>query len=718
MPKFLLLFFLSYSLLYAGKIEVFATNIDSNDSSLHAHGDVVVLFGDSYLSANEVIYNHEEETVELFGHIMALKGENYFGLGEHAKYDIKKDMRMFEPFYMLDKKSEVWMSTTQSVAQDNKITLTSGMVSGCNPNEPLWKIYYSEADYDGDTKWVDLYNARLHFYNIPVFYFPYFGYSLDTKRRSGLLTPSWGYSESEGMYYEQPLYITTDDWWDLELKPQVRTKRGKGIYGTFRFVDSKVSSGEITSGYFKEKASYIENDGKDLAHNEHYGFNLKYENYDVLNQWIGTSLEGQSGLYSDILWMNDVDYINLQNNDDVKNTTSRQLLSRINLFYNTEKDYFGTYFNYYLDLEKESNNLVIQKLPTLQYHHYMQTFLDNHLFYNIDVTTNNLTRPEGKKALINDVEIPIEIQTSVFDNFLDLSYTSKLKGEYINFSGVPVNDFNGSDNLDSGVYGRYFHIFEAGTYLSKGYQNFTHNTGFSINYTKKGGDYTSGYYEDVDSICSVTGGTNNPLCEFYQIDEVKDGINLEMSQFVVDSSGKQVIYHRLSQNISYESSDERLGELESEFEYYITKGLYYYNNTFYNHSRQRITKLLNTLRYNNKQFTLSINHYYDDLLKDDVINYSSYLTTNVRYRYDSHYSYMAGYAYDFENATKKRVEVGFLYEKRCWNFGLRYVENNRPILTSTDASSIYDRYVYFTIALQPMGGSEFNYKLSNVLEGS
>jgi len=711
------LFLLSSSLLFSdSKIEVFATKIDSNETALHAVGDVVVLFGDSYLSANEVIYKHQEEIVELFGNIMALKGEEYFALGEHASLDIQEDLRIFEPFYMLDKKTEVWMSTKESRAKENQITLSSGMVSGCNPNKPLWKMYFSEADYDGDDKWVDLYNARLHFYNIPVFYFPYFGYSLDTKRRTGLLTPGFGFSSAEGVYYEQPIYITTNDWWDLELKPQIRSSRGEGINSTFRFVDSKVSKGEIDLGYFKEKESYVNE--FDLAHNEHYGFKFKYENYDVINQWLKTDLSGQSGLYSDILWMNDVEYLNLQNSDDTKNTTSNQIFSRVNLFYNAKDDYYGAYLKYYLDLSVASNDLTIQKLPIIQYHHYLDAFFDDHLFYNVDFKSNNFVRPEGKKALLNKIDVPIKLQTSVFENFIDVSYTSHLKGEYINFSGTPVVDFNGSDSLDSGVYGRYFHTFEAATFLTKAYDTFTHNTSFALNYTKKGGDYTSGYYEDSDSTCKVSGGTDNPLCEFYQINEVKDGLNIEMTQFMIDLSGNQKIYHKLSQNVSYDTLSDRLGELENEFEYYISKNLYYYNDTFYNHSRQRVTKLLNTLRYNNKQFTFSFNHFYDDLLKDDVITYSSYLTTAATYRYDKHYSYSAMYAYDFENSTKKRLEMGFLYEKRCWNFGLRYVENNRPTLTNNESSSVYDRYVYFTIALQPMGGSEFNYKLSNVLEGS
>lgn len=76
------------------------------------------------------------------------------------------------------------------------------------------------------------------------------------------------------------------------------------------------------------------------------------------------------------------------------------------------------------------------------------------------------------------------------------------------------------------------------------------------------------------------------------------------------------------------------------------------------------------------------------------------------------------YAYDLEETVKKFSEIGFSYTKRCWEFGMRYVENNRPILTQNEASSVFDKYVYFTIMFKPIGGTEVNYKLSNVLDGS
>ncbi len=704
------------SVLYASKsnIEIYATTLESNETQVSVKGDVVVIYKGRYLSANEALYDRKNKKLELFGNITAMQGSTYHVLGEYAKIDILKEERLFAPFYITDKRSKVWMSTARAEGKGEDLFLDEGMLSSCDPNAPLWKIYYSSTDYNSQTRWMNVYNARLHIYGIPVFYFPYFGYSLDTRRRSGLLTPAFGISSDEGFYYEQPIYVSVADQWDLELRPQIRSLRGKGIYANLRFVDSSVAKGEFTTGYFKEKTEHAKE--FDLAHENHYGFALKYENRAVLWDWFGLDLKGQSGLYSDIVWMNDVDYINLSDNDETRNTTSNQIDSKLNLFYNEEKNYLGAYFKYFLDLSKQSNDDTIQQLPLVQYHHYLDTALDNHFLYNLDITFNNFQRLEGKTASQGDISIPLSLQTSLFDDYLDISYQANMYGRYITFGG-DASVYNPNIKYNDGIYGRYFHLISMGTSLTRGFDSLAHTIGFKLSYAKSELDERRGYYEDYETLCAGGFGWATDVCDYYNILNIEDATYLKFSQYIFKDS-KQLLYHKLAQHISYTSGDDRFGELENELELDLIMGLSYYNDTFYNHDRNKITKLLNSVRYNDKNINLSVNHFYEDIIKSRAEIKNSYFTANGAYQYSSYYKYFGKYAYDLENAVKKNVEIGFLYSKRCWDFGLSYVENNRPILTNNQSSSVYDKYIYFTFALKPMGGSTLNYKMSNVLEGS
>ncbi len=712
-----LLFFLLFTAAAFGasqKLELYATTVDSNATHVRAKGDVVILYGDHYLSASEALFDRVNNELQLFGHITAMQGSEFHALGEYAKININQELRLFAPFYFIDKSSRVWMSTAEAKGEGRSFSLQEGMVSGCNPNHPLWKIYYSSSDYNSESRWMNVYNARLHIYDIPIFYFPYFGYSLDTRRRSGLLTPAFGLSSAEGLFYEQPVYIAIQDQWDIELRPQVRTNRGEGVYALGRFVDSPVAHGSVYGGYFQEKNSYVSE--YDLAHETHYGFGLDYENNALLWDWFGLNLKGQSGLFADVTWMNDVDYINLSDNDETKNATSNQVDSKINLFYNEGKNYFGSYFKYFLDLSKQANDTTIQKLPIVQYHRYLETLLGDHLFYSIDTTFNNFYRSQGKRAMQSDITIPVTLQDTFFDGYLDLGYQGNLYGRHIDFDGEATIP-NPNVRYKSGNYGRYYHQFSAGSSLTKGYDSMAHTIGFAVTYAKAEEDYRSGYFEDYEALCGGVSGWNAEVCDYYTISDVKDATELKMTQYLFEE-GKQKLYHKLAQRISYDISEERFGELENELEFDVGSGFSFYNDTFYNHDLRKVTKLLSSVRYETPQLNLSFNHLYEDVIRSREEIKNSYVTADATYRYNSHYQYFAKYAYDFEYALKKNMEIGFLYSKRCWDFGMRYIENNRPILTNNESASVYDKYIYFTIALKPMGGTELNYKISNVLEGS
>lgn len=701
-------------LLASDKVEIYATTMNSKESIIEASGGVNVLYREYFLSADSATYDRETGDLELFDNIRVTQGGDYKVLGSYAKLNIAKKEKLFKPFYMLEKTSKVWMSADEGKTRDDDIKISSGSVSGCNPNDPLWEMEFSSSDYNSKTKWINLYNTRLYIYDIPVFYTPYFGYSLDKTRRTGLLMPMFGLSNSEGTYYEQPFYIAEYDSWDLELKPQVRTRRGAGMYTSLRFVDSKTSHGEFTAGYFGEHSKYFEE--HNLENESHYGFSFKYDNNDFLNQWLDISLEGQSGLYADINSMNDVDYLNLSSNDSTEQSTATQVLSRVNMFYNTDDNYFGTYFKYYQDLTKESNDDTLQKLPTFQYHYYLDTLLQDHLFYSVDMQSNNIHRQIDTKVLQTNINIPIKLQTDIFDEFLNLSYTSNFYGQHSNFSG---EDSVTQVTPNDGYFARNYHTFSAVSQLTKGFDEFTHVVGLELKHTMSGAEYDDGFYENYNEFCSDPINKNAPECEFYDISEVQEVTQVDFTQYVFDSSASQKLYHRLSQRVNHGAAESTYGELENELDYKVTDFISFYNNTFYNFDESLFSKVYNKVSFNDYGFNIGLSHLYkEDISKDlnATDRHTSYLTSTARYTYDKHYSFNAMYNYDIETSLKKSMEVGFMYKKRCWDFGLRYVENNRPILTQSGESSTYDKYIYLTIVLKPFmqpdkDGSNLSYKL-------
>lgn len=714
MPRTLWLSIITASILYGGdRVEFVGTQVDANGSIVNASSFPTMLYQDQILSAEKLTYDDNTSIVEAFGSVNAFKAGQYHAISEYSRLNLNEDTRYSKPYYAFDAETNAWMSTAEANGCQNKIDLAGGMLSGCDSSDPLWKIHFSSADYDTDIMWVNVYNAMLYIEDVPVMYFPYFGYPTDRTRRSGLLLPSFGLSSSEGFYYEQPFYWAPTNWFDAEFRPQIRTSRGTGIYSDLRFVDSPTSKGSFRLGYFKEQSDYaLEND---LAHDKHYGFDVNYRNHDFLKNWFGIDAEGESGLYASGSWMNDVDYLNLLQSDETQNVTANQILSRINGYYSSEDNYAGVYFKHYQYLDETSNGQTLQTLPTLQYHRYLENFLGNHLLGSGDVSVSNFYRPDGKRAVQGDLNIPIMLQTSLADEYLDLSYTMNTYGRVIGFYGNTRSGEN--DTLySSGYYGQIDHTIALGSTLVRGYdEGLTHVIAPNISFTKAGKRLHNGYYENFRDQCDVADSNYAGYpCEFYTVDDKQsDFLALGLNNFLFDN-GKQWLVDRLSQTFQYDDAGSYYGELQNELEWEITSAISYYNQTSFNHDRNRITKEQNTIRYNDGVVNGSLSHYYTDQLRNNQAQYSSYWNADIAYQYNRYYKIFGLVAYDYHEDLLKRSEIGFLYTQRCFDFGLRFVQNRRPILTNTNGNdSVDDSYIFITLILKPIGGSEFNYKLTS-----
>ena len=695
------------------KVELFAKAVDTNGTFVKADNDVVVLYDGLYVSAESATYDRESGIVELYGNVNALKGAEYYAIGDYLMLDTIEGIRQFRPFFFQDHAEDLWISSRSAKSIKEKYELNTGMVSSCNPQDPDWTLRFSSGIYDDEEQWMQLYNTKLYIGEMPIMYIPYIAYPTDKTRRTGLLKPTVGYSSEEGFIYKQPIFIAEDPQWDLELTPEIRTKRGEGMYSTLRFVDSPSSYGALTIGGFKEKSTYAQK--FDLRNEKHFGIEFDYQNVDFLKNWFSWDVQGSSGIYADITHPSDVEYFNLKESDSLNYFTTSQITSKVNLFLNQSEDYYGAYFKYFTDLTKESDAQTIQNLPTLHYHHYLNTFFDDHLLYSVDYRGNNFYRETGKNAMQNEVSIPLDLQFSLLDEYLTLTLSENLYASQISFYGQ--HDATEVPGYSPGTYVRESQGVELNTNLVKAYDNFSHSVGLTAAYLRPGQEMRDGFYQDYEQVFKRNRANGTPCiagpCEYDTIDDTLEQASLEFTQFIFTLDGFEKLYHRLRQPLIYEAGYEKYGDLENELRYNFTKEINYYNNTFYNYKRNVISKTQNTLAYNSEDIMLNLSHLYQDRLVNNLRTRTRYLTSGARYNYSKKWQYFANYAYDIEKSKTQSRTFGFLLNKRCWSFELRYVENIRPILNSLgNTSSISDKVLYFTITLRPLGGIELDYKAS------
>lgn len=680
------------------KLQLVAKDVDTKNNIITAVGDVVAYSPTYYLSSDKMVYDKDREILELFDNVLIIKDNKIQTQSNYAYVDMKNDIINQDPVFLMDNSSNIWSNSKEANKDKDLITLENSILSSCDCIDPIWSIRSSSSDYDTEAMWMNTYNPRLYIKNVPVFYLPYFGFPTDTTRRTGLLLPTIGYSSSEGFLYSQPIFIAPADNYDIELIPQIRTQRGYGSYANFRYADSPDSMLNLKTGYFKEFNNYRREEK--LENSEHYGLDIDYERKNIFS----TKKEHQDGVFTSIRYLNDIEYIILNEKDDDLGT-DKKVESKVNYFYNTPEYYGGVYGKYYIDASKKSNANTLQELPQVQFHSYnKELFLEN-LIYSIDTKAQNFTRKEGLNAKIYDITVPISYTKNILDDYMYLGVENRTILTQYDYSNSLYNNLRYED----GTLIQNRTSFIVGTDLIKPYSEYIHTLNLNASY-----DIPENLRKDGD-LYNITVKENQPLkydelSVFPTLQEQKT-IKLSLNQSIYDKENlKQFINHKMSQSILYNSVDEpKFQDLDNyvkiNHDYGSLSG-----KVVYNMDDNKVVEgsFDNSLSY--EDLTFSAGYYYSKKTnnefntRDDLESYR--LSTSYKLAKDYSIKYYENY--DLQEKTRNRQGIGLNIDDSCWNLDLLLEKEITPRSRYVDSTRSYDSYeqtiVYAVLMLKPIGG--------------
>lgn len=680
------------------KLQLVAKDVDTKNNIITAVGDVVAYSPTYYLSSDKMVYDKDREILELFDNVLIIKDNKIQTQSNYAYVDMKNDIINQDPVFLMDNSSNIWSNSKEANKDKDLITLEDSILSSCDCIDPIWSIRSSSSDYDTEAMWMNTYNPRLYIKNVPVFYLPYFGFPTDTTRRTGLLLPTMGYSSGEGFLYSQPIFIAPADSYDIELIPQIRTQRGYGSYANFRYADSPDSMLNLKTGYFKEFNNYRREEK--LENSEHYGLDIDYERKNIFS----TKKEHQDGVFTSIRYLNDIEYVILNEKDDDLGT-DKKVESKVNYFYNTPEYYGGVYGKYYIDASKKTNDNTLQELPQVQFHSYnKELFLEN-LIYSIDTKAQNFTRKEGLNAKIYDITVPISYTKNILDDYMYLGVENRTILTQYDYSNSLYNNLRYED----GTLIQNRTSFIVGTDLIKPYSEYIHTLNLNASY-----DIPENLKKDGD-LYNITVKENQPLkydelSVFPTLQEQKT-IKLSLNQSIYDKENlKQFINHKMSQSILYNSVDEpKFQDLDNyvkiNHDYGSLSG-----KVVYNMDDNKVVEgsFDNSLSY--EDLTFSAGYYYSKKTnnefntRDDLESYR--LSTSYKLAKDYSIKYYENY--DLQEKTRNRQGIGLNIDDSCWNLDLLLEKEITPRSRYVESTRSYDSYeqtiVYAVLMLKPIGG--------------
>lgn len=675
------------------RFQLIAKSVDNRQGKVVAKGSVVLTTPKYYMMADELYFDRKNEVAELFGDVVIIQNGLSKIFSEYAYIDFKNDINKIDPVLFFSYQNSMWINSKRIDSNPSEHNFDTSTISSCNCDDPAWSMRVSSGTYDTENQWMHLFNMRLYVQGIPFFYLPYFGYPTDQTRRTGILPPTIGYSDDEGLLYAQPIYFAPSDNWDLELTPQHRARRGDGVYATYRYADSQYSTLILKGGTFDELDQYREK--YNLKNDEHYGFNISYNRTSIF----------ESGNSNDELsiwleWMNDIDYRNLDNDnisalgDPTSYGTSRH--SYINYYYDTSSWYNGIYFSYYLDTSKEDNGDTLQQLPQYQSHIYTDSFIFDKLTYSTDFIYTNYTREDGITAGKTDLNIPIGYEFSLFDDYLFLKFKEDMTASNIQY-GLEEDQY-----YKDGNYLRSNHQISLSTDLIKPYTNIAHAINFGIDYTipevyKKSGD-----------LYGLT-STDGTLSSF-SFTESQKTLALNLKQYFYDIETKNLIFSDfLSQSYEYDNDEYVATNLENQLTFNYSLGSIS-NRLIYNQIDKEIILSSSSFTAAKNSSSIELTHYKTKATPSTSYSDSESMTFDTSINFAKRYTISYAENYDILNKESSKRSYAFKIDEKCWSITLTLEDSLIASATTTSNAKRQDIF-YLAFEFKPLGGYQFKQKM-------
>ncbi|MDA3056005.1 LPS-assembly protein LptD [Campylobacter sp. CN_NE4] len=718
-------------------VELIADDVVKNGDIITATGNVIIYSQDYFVTADRAVYDQKDEVAELFGNVNSMRGLNEASRANYVKLDFKNDLQEADANFIMDKDGEIWMQNDKTCVDSEYYRIKGGAVSSCNVSDPDWKIKFSSAKMNKESKFLHIFNPVFYVSDYPVLYLPYFGFPTDKTRRTGLLPPEIGYIGSEGAYYKQPIYFAPYESWDFQIDPQIRSRRGVGVYGTFRFADSPYSYGEIRGGMFENKSKHQKR--LELANKQHHGFEIQYDRSRLVKHLIDGDFK--ENLWLDFTKLNDLEYYDLVSKGGIDDDSANSLVtSRLNYYLTTDNHYFGLYARYYLDTAKLNsenlfkNNDTVQEIPTLHYHKFVDNFALPNLLYSVDTKAHNYIRDDGVEARHYELNIPVSFSMPLFDEYLNLIIGENLYFSYIDWD-KKYNYANGEFSTDnSTAYINNYHLISLQSDLAKSYENFFHTVSFGLDllipWYQKGDidDRLFKYYRydyDKENSKINKSALNNVKSSLYYEDNfinelsddyTHDSLAGRFTQYFYDGNGRKFIRHMIKQR--YDFDEDEFGELDHSIDFYFKNGLRLGNRFLYSHKYHSFDRIRSYAGYSNDYFSGSLTHSYEyRKFSEDRDRYTkdNYFIANLALNLPNYYKLFGRVDYDLQRDYTKMWRVGVTHNRKCWNFSFVYQEDIEPKNTNKQnyEKASKEQGFYFFVNFYPFGGVGYDFSINH-----
>lgn len=214
-------------------------------------GNVQLEHADQWLNTDKVTFTHDSEQFVTQGQVR-YQDRTLRLTAESASGDQKNDtLRMGDVKYQFNQ--ELGNGTARTAVMKGPVgTLTDATYSTCPPAQRQWEFSAAHIAINDATATGKARNVTLRLGGIPVLWLPFISFPTDDKRRTGILSPTIGRDDRNGLDLKLPVYLNLAPNYDATITPRYLSKRGLMLGGEFRYLT------ERSNGIFE--GSWLPND--------------------------------------------------------------------------------------------------------------------------------------------------------------------------------------------------------------------------------------------------------------------------------------------------------------------------------------------------------------------------------------------------------------------------------------------------------------------------
>ena len=208
--------------------------VDEKNKIVTASGNVVIINENRKIIADKVVYDQNIDKAIATGKvILREKDGSIYESNEVVLTNEFKSVVAIPLFGKLEDKSSV--SAENFKKNDiGESFFNEGVYTACDcdlkkQETPIWRLESKQIHHDPKTQTIYLKHPVMKIFSLPVYYLPYLSFpDWTVKRRSGFLTPTYGYSNRNRFHIKVPYYYApeNDPTWDMTFTTHQNGKTG------------------------------------------------------------------------------------------------------------------------------------------------------------------------------------------------------------------------------------------------------------------------------------------------------------------------------------------------------------------------------------------------------------------------------------------------------------------------------------------------------------